>query len=405
MNRNETSKIISFVEKSISSKKPLIFTYTKYGEVLPEERKVVFQRIYSRNNHTYAVGFCFKRESNRTFRIDRFNEIVRLEDTREEIPESDLETEYFDYTSDPLAEYLMPDEEEIKQNNDIAKTSEKKGHVGVSKVFTFILNSIGILFLISFILTGFISVMFPGIWDKIFKEKNDYYANYSPIKYEKVKGRDRNYRDRNIIKIERKYRGYIIEKRGSYYIIKGLKGRYNSIYDVIIKINTVKFEKITKIENKKLIKFYVDADKDRNGFLSWKEIGSFQLYINQKFKYKPNNIALRPDEFLKDGGGDCEDWALFTAGLLRFWDYKPYIGSLNYKDKYHAITLVKVNKLPFKFRGYKITYAKLNGKDIAPKGIYTFIDYYRVGRLTRAGGRKPRLINIRIPEKCYGKIM
>lgn len=405
MNQNENTRIISFIEKSISSKKPLIFTYTKYGEVLPEERKVIFRRIYSRNNHTYAVGFCFKRESNRTFRIDRFNEIVRLEDTREEIPESDLETEYFDYTSDPLAEYLMPDEEENQHNNEIAKTGDRKSSFGILKVFGFILRSIAFMIFVGIILTGYISVTFPGLWDKIFKEKNDYYAYYSPIKYEKIKGRDRNYIDRNIIKIGRRYRGYIIEKRGSYYIIRGLKGRYNSIYDVIIKINTVKFEKITKIKNKKLIKFYVDADKDRNGFLSWKEIGSFQLYINQKFKYKPNNIALRPDEFLKNGGGDCEDWALFTAGLLRFWNYKPYIGSLNYKDKYHAITLVKVNKLPFKFRGYKIKYAKLNGKDIVPEGIYTFIDYYKVGRLTRAGGRKPRLINIRIPEKCYGKIM
>jgi len=54
----------------------------------------------------------------------------------------------------------------------------------------------------------------------------------------------------------------------------------------------------------------------------------------------------------------CEDWSLFTAGLLRFWNYDPYIGSLNFKNDYHEVTLVKVGELPFRFKGYKIRSAE-----------------------------------------------
>jgi len=44
-------------------------------------------------------------------------------------------------------------------------------------------------------------------------------------------------------------------------------------------------------------------------------------------------MGVSPHRFLQEGGGDCEDWALFTASLLRFWNYEAYIGSVNFKDK------------------------------------------------------------------------
>jgi hypothetical protein len=94
---------------------------------------------------------------------------------------------------------------------------------------------------------------------------------------------------------------------------------------------------------------------------------------------------------------------LFTAGLLQLWNYEAYIGSVNFKNDYHAITIIRVNELPIRFKGSGTTHAKLESVESLPVGVHTYIDYYRVGRLTRASGRKPQLIEISNLEIYYGK--
>jgi len=378
------------IEESIANRKPLIFTYTKWNEYIPEERRVVFLEMYSRNGRFYAAGYCLKRKDKRTFRLDRIGEIKGFGSSIAEVPTSTFKPE-IPADSVPVAEKLEEIEKERK-----AERVETAGCI--IKVFIVLIVGGGLIF-------GYLLGNYPGMWEKVFGQKDDYYVSPSSILYTEIKGRDRNYKQQELINIDEKYRGFTVEKRDSHYRIEGLNGKYPTLYDAVVKMNAMVFTKITGIKDEELLSIYIDADTNKNGLLSWEEIQSFQMKINRNFEYISNDTALRPDDFLKNGGGDCEDWALFTAGLLRFWNYEAYIGSLYFKDNYHAVTLVKVNELPFRFKGYKITSAEMESGEELPEGIYTCIDYYKVGRVTKAGGRKPRLIRVSNPEWYYERKM
>jgi len=348
------------IEESIFTKRPLVFTYTKWKEYIPEERKVIFQKMYSKNDRFYAIGYCLKRKDNRTFRIDRMEEIRGFDSPAETIPTS-LPSLPVDSIS--VSEKIEEITKEHENQKEIKKAENRRRVIAV--IIFFIVGG-GLIF-------GILLGNYPGMWEKIFAEKNDYYVTPASIVYTEIKGWNRNYKQPELISMDRKYREYTIEKQGSHYIIKGVRGEYPSLNDAIVKINTTVFIKVTGIQDEKLLPIYIDADTNKNGFLSWNEIQSFQMKINREFKYIANDTALSPDEFVKEGGGDCEDWALFTAGLLRFWNYDTYIGSLNFKNDYHAIVLVKINEMPFRFKGYKIISAKLEDESELPKGFYTYI--------------------------------
>lgn len=85
--------IINKIEESLANRKPLIFTYTKWNEYIPEERRVVFREMYSRNGRFYAVGYCLKRKDKRTFRLDRIGEIKGFDYPITEIPPSTFKPE------------------------------------------------------------------------------------------------------------------------------------------------------------------------------------------------------------------------------------------------------------------------------------------------------------------------
>ena len=63
------------------------------------------------------------------------------------------------------------------------------------------------------------------------------------------------------------------------------------------------------------MRLFSGADEDKSGSLSWFELEDFQKKIFSKYKYIQNDIALRPDLFVKNGGGDCDDWALLSAAF------------------------------------------------------------------------------------------
>ncbi len=238
----------------------------------------------------------------------------------------------------------------------------------------------------------------------MFGEKDDYYVTPTSIIYTEIKGRNINYK-RSEINLDEEYRGYKIEEQDLHFVAEDLEGKFDSLFDIIVKINSMVFVEVTGTDDEGLLAIYIDADLNKNGLLSWEEIKTFQIKINREYNYITNDTALRPEEFIIEGEGDCEDWALLTAGLLRFWNYEPYIGSLNFKDDFHAVTLVKVDDLPYKFKGFYIQSAELTDENELLEGIYTYIDYYRVGRVTKASGRKPRLIRVSKPEWCYGRKM
>jgi len=172
---------------------------------------------------------------------------------------------------------------------------------------------------------------------------------------------------------------------------------FSSKYELLIKINTFIFRNITKLHDEKLEKMYIQADLNCDATLSWAEIESFQKMIVARYKYFISDTILRPDRFIKYGGGKCDDWALMTAGLLRFWGLEPYIARFGRtKVIGHALCLVYWNgSIP---SGYM--YYIIDNRNDMPKGNYIPIDYNTVGGLN-AVDRRWKISNIYVPESLY----
>ena len=172
-------------------------------------------------------------------------------------------------------------------------------------------------------------------------------------------------------------------------------------------INSVHFVEETGIDDGALLKRYAEADRDGNGHLSWPEVSEFQRKTARSFHYRHNNVALPPDEFLSRGGGDCEDFAIYTCGMLRFWGwnckvagYYPPEGGVG-----HAITLVWSSR-PIEGYGYfkygEGSYAR--GDKVRP-GYWIPIDYEAVGGITDAMEENWRLWELSDSETLYWRKM
>lgn len=158
----------------------------------------------------------------------------------------------------------------------------------------------------------------------------------------------------------------------------------------------------------RLVSRYLDADLNGSGRLSFEELEAFQKKTLREFRYQSNDLALRPDEFLAKGGGDCEDFALYTAGLLRFWGWEPYIASLaqSASSVGHAICLsYEEGAIPKNFEYYTIeSWTTEDGSALRP-GRYVPIDYDHVGSLSGAVGSGWKLRSVYIPEEAWGLSM
>jgi len=150
---------------------------------------------------------------------------------------------------------------------------------------------------------------------------------------------------------------------------------------------------------------YLDADLNGSGRLSFDELRVFQERTYRDFRYEANEPALRPDEFLAAGGGDCEDFALYTAGLLRYWGWDPYIGSLagSASGIGHAVCLsYEEGSFPEGFMYFDLdAWTTEDGSPLQP-GTYVPIDYQHVGSLSNAVEKGWKLRSIYTPEKAWG---
>jgi len=178
--------------------------------------------------------------------------------------------------------------------------------------------------------------------------------------------------------------------------------------DAYLAVNAALFEKRTGIHDRRLEAIYAAADSDRNGQLSWAEIKLFQRAVYHIFAYKENDTALRPDQFIDQGGGDCEDWALFTAGLLRYWGWNAEIAGFESPSRAdgHAVAFVRVaNPIPG-IGSYTIVPEGAASDRGLRSGTYIPIDYDEVGSLSSAVGRGWRLVTLwENPESLYGRVM
>ncbi|MFP4212355.1 MAG: transglutaminase domain-containing protein, partial [Alkalispirochaeta sp.] len=110
----------------------------------------------------------------------------------------------------------------------------------------------------------------------------------------------------------------------------------------------VSFTAETAIDDPILLEVYRGADTNGDDRLSWNELEAFQRWVKRRFRYEHNSTALPPDQFGAVGGGDCEDFALYTCGLLAYWGYECYVGVFvpagqPYSQNAHAVALMVVD--------------------------------------------------------------
>ncbi len=172
---------------------------------------------------------------------------------------------------------------------------------------------------------------------------------------------------------------------------------YMSIHDARVAIGTSVFSARTGITDPDVVDLFAGADGNQDGVVSWEEVQRFQTALNRSYRYESNPTALRPNEFMAAGGGDCEDWALMTAGMLRFWGIPVFIGSLSSSTGSHAVALVPTTRIP---PGAMTIDIPAGGTLRA--GSYVPIDYDHVGRLSNAVARRFTVERIWVPEEIYG---
>jgi hypothetical protein len=171
-------------------------------------------------------------------------------------------------------------------------------------------------------------------------------------------------------------------------------------------VNDRLFEQETHVESRTVETIYAAADTDGNGRLSWQEIEAFQRIIFRTFRYQANDTALRPDQFVEQGGGDCEDWAIFTAGLLEYWGWNAEIATIDPPDggTGHAVAFVRVPAPILGLGTYPVATTD-PGTGASTTALYVPIDYFDVGGFTNAVGPGWKLTGIYRPESLYGRYM
>ncbi|NLJ46492.1 MAG: WYL domain-containing protein [Treponema sp.] len=179
--------------------------------------------------------------------------------------------------------------------------------------------------------------------------------------------------------------------------------------EAIAAIRVPNFRAATGLADRALEARYLAADLNRSGRLAFEELQAFQEKTWREFRYEPNEPALRPDQFLAAGGGDCEDFALYTAGLLRFWGWEPYLGILapsRHGSTGHAVCLsYEEGSFPGSYTWFQVeAWTTPDGVTLKP-GRYVPIDYDHVGGLSNAVSPGWKLQEIYVPESAWGQRM
>jgi len=201
------------------------------------------------------------------------------------------------------------------------------------------------------------------------------------------------------------YRGFELRRGSDGHVYAPSLSRYfSSGREAHFTINAKAFQSETGLYDRELLRIYMNADSDLNGHLSWREVAEFQRTTYRSFEYRYNSTALDPSEFLRQGGGDCEDFALFTCGMLRFWGWNCKVAGFYPPGGGcgHAIAMVW-SATPINGYGYiPIAEGCMVGSTYMQAGCWIPIDYDSIGDFSSAMGDDWELWDLDEPEDLYG---
>lgn len=158
-----------------------------------------------------------------------------------------------------------------------------------------------------------------------------------------------------------------------------------------------------------VLSLFAGADYDYTGTLSWEQLEDFQKNLFKDFKYLINTTARRPDEFIRQGGGECFDWALMASAFLDYWGWESYLAVFavgRHTQPAHAICMVHSPlSLPGDFTYWNVSGQRTEQGDSLTSGQYVPVDYDEVGRLSNAVKPGWKLLYFLTPSKLYGTYM
>jgi len=345
-----------------------------------------------RNGYTYIRAFCMLRNEERTFRLDRIQSVVLTNEDAVAAPRRPA--------SSGLPAYMVP-----QNNTDLASTSgepswpETDSQSGdSSKIIPFCKKLLTVACVIGFLYLADIKPeIVPQIIESIvagffYEDKSDEFDYRGQIAYLEA------------------LRAEVLKKACEEPQAKPTSTQKLSAIDPWqkkIQSNAAGFRQATGIDSEALERLYASADTNRDSNLSWSEIQSFQNKLVRSYSYRFNTTALRPDEFIAQGGGDCEDWALLTCGLFRFWNIAAYVGCIRDHGtrEGHAVCLVYQTREPIYRVHYHLDDSMTWSGRALPTGYYVPVDYENVGSLSSAVGKDWKLTTIYTPERIYGMSM
>lgn len=155
-----------------------------------------------------------------------------------------------------------------------------------------------------------------------------------------------------------------------------------------------------------ILSIFNAADEDRDGKLSFFELEDFQKIVFATLKYRQNDIALRPDKFLSLGGGDCDDWALFSAAFCDYWGWEAYIAVLSDgspQGPAHAVCFARPPfDIPSSYTKWRLSNSSTADGFNMTTGTYVSIDYDCVGTFSSAVKRGWKIRYFLSPSATYG---
>jgi hypothetical protein len=151
--------------------------------------------------------------------------------------------------------------------------------------------------------------------------------------------------------------------------------------------------------SERVLQLFQKADSNNDNKITAGELQIFQYALVLNFRYKQNKTALHPNDFVAQGGGDCEDFALMTTCMLNYYGIVAYVAMFGrVTTNKHSLCMVKTQKpVP---PGY--LYYTLNGWN-APKGTYIPVDYDKIGGL-KAIDRRWKIARMVKPIDIFGAI-